>query len=452
MDKRKHPPGKTPEEKIAESVAAVYRGAENRQFTPSDYKKSLKGLDWVGELNTLGSNWVPKSPGMEIQFKLQCGYAYTLTLAGVHILCADDLARSPDEEDWTRIIMKRLETDIEKYDPKRSTLGQRMISQIKRRKTDAIRVQNKEKNRDEFLENIRLLEDWLLKDPGLLADPVRFAEWADEVSDELFVYHYRRVDSLLKKKEQRAAARADLLERLKGIEPGQGNLMAFCKSWARDVLKGEYVAPQHISVDTHVGEEEEGGTLGEILPGSAPDPEEVVESNEAVLLLLQIITLNFLKLRERGIQWIEEKNAGPQKPAQKTVRDIHRKILHYQLMFTEQIASYASRDPLPREYGNDILAVFSEPYYRFFAANIRPEDVLSLGILEQTQLKMARDIDPDDTDDGPLRWKEHGFLEYKVMHSFLESLKLRPSLSTIKKHREKYIKALQKLYLEKAGS
>ena len=178
----------------------------------------------------------------------------------------------------------------------------------------------------------------------------------------------------------------------------------------------------------------------------------MVVSNESVLLLLQIITLNFLALREKGIQRIEEKNAGPQKPAQKTVRDIQRKILHYQLMFTEQIASYASRDPLPREYGNDILAVFSEPYYRYFAANIGPEDVLSLGILEQTRLKMARDIDPDDTDDGPLRWKEYGFLEYKVMHSFLESLKLRPSLSTLKNHREKYIEALQQLYLEKAGS
>lgn len=451
MDKRKHPPGKTPEEKIAESVAAAYRGAEDRPFTPRDYKKSLKGLDWVGELNTLGSNWVPKSPGMEIQFKLQCGYAYTLALAGVHILCADDLARSPDEEEWTQIIMKRLETDIEKYDPQKSPLGQRMKSQIKMRRIDAIRAQNKEMNREEFLKNIRLLEDCLLEDPGLLADPARFAKWAGKVSDELFVYHYRRVDSILDDKEKRAAAREDLLERLKGIEPGEGNLMAFCKSWAQDVLQGEYIAPKHISVDTPIGEEEDG-TLGEILPGSAPDPEQAAENNEAVLFLLQIITLNFLTLREKGIQWIEEKNAGPQKPAQKTVRDIRRKILHYQLMFTEQIANYGSRASIPREYGNDILAVFSEPYYRYFAANIEPEDVLSLGIIEWTRLKMARDIDPDDTDAGPLRWKEYGFLEYKVMHSFLESLKLRPSLSTIKKHREKYIEALQKLYHKKAGS
>ena len=181
----------------------------------------------------------------------------------------------------------------------------------------------------------------------------------------------------------------------------------------------------------------EGPTVGAHI-GS--DPPETVDNDTAILL--QVLVINFQNLRNLCFQDSRSKADAKDE----TIADIRRKALHYQLFFTEQIAYYAAEYPLPRQHSVDILKAFQGLYYRYFAANIEPDQKLTLSVIESTKLKRKCDVIPDSTDPTPLEWKSHGFLQYNVMMEFLNTLAIPSSTGTISRHRKAYINALQQQF------
>lgn len=201
-----------------------------------------------------------------------------------------------------------------------------------------------------------------------------------------------------------------------------------------DAVNAYHKRPGAVSLDTPISTDDDH-TIADTI---AADPE---PDQEAAGILLGILVINFLTLRENGLNDVQGKIA--RRSAAGTISRIHRKILHYQLMFTEQITYYGADDPLPRQYHVDILKAFHELYYRHFSANIKEEQPLTIPVIEHTVLKRKCDVIPENTDSARLTWKEHGFLQYEVMMAFLADQDQAVSLSTLNAHRKEYINALQ---------
>lgn len=346
------------------------------------YKKDEQLAQWEKELDRIGSHWVTLRDGDDSDPNMQVGRAWVWAYVGLRVCCTKYFSYRTDQDTLITYAMDRLEEDIRKFDPAKSTLSKRMKAQFKNRLSDAMRRAGGPRDRAAWQTE---LTQFQFDCPE--TEQEREA-WCDQLMSRIFRFYRRRVDSCLRDGGQRQAARAQLKKILMRFDPESMSLVRTVAKWVDDTLDGDRQDQSVVSLDAAVGEDGDAALI-DLIP-AADLPRAGEKSAARRQLERQSLAGRAMELiaRELNYQLLADPNAIRE-------NENHR---FNRMCYTERMVYFALTDSLPDFNRKDMYHALMGPYLDFFSRMPPDEPRLRL---EKLQLRTREEIlDPDSDPDG----------------------------------------------------